>query len=29
MSEFESRPIAHVRFDESGKPIEHWLDEHL
>lgn len=23
------RPIAHVRFDESGMPIEHWLDEHL
>lgn len=21
--------IAHVRFTESGKPIEHWLDEHL
>lgn len=25
----ESRPIAHVRFDENGKPIEHWLDDHL
>ncbi len=24
-----SRPIAHVRFDEKGVPIEHWLDEHL
>ncbi|WP_020560769.1 CRISPR-associated helicase/endonuclease Cas3 [Thiofilum flexile] len=23
------RPIAHVRFDAQGKPIEHWLDEHL
>lgn len=23
------RPIAHVRFDAEGKPIEHWLDEHL
>jgi CRISPR-associated endonuclease/helicase Cas3 len=25
----ESRPIAHVRFDEHDQPIEHWLDEHL
>ncbi|HRJ94754.1 CRISPR-associated helicase Cas3' [uncultured Thiothrix sp.] len=25
----ESRPIAHVRFDANGKPIEHWLDDHL
>jgi CRISPR-associated endonuclease/helicase Cas3 len=25
----QSRPIAHVRFDEHGQPIEHWLDEHL
>lgn len=25
----ESRPIAHVRFDENNTPIEHWLDEHL
>lgn len=24
-----SCPIAHVRFDENNKPIEHWLDEHL
>ncbi|MEZ5450354.1 MAG: CRISPR-associated helicase Cas3', partial [Thiolinea sp.] len=21
--------IAHVRFDENGEPIEHWLDDHL
>lgn len=25
----ESRPIAHVRFDENGESIEHWLDDHL
>lgn len=21
--------IAHVRFDEEGNPVEHWLEEHL
>ncbi|QTR47303.1 CRISPR-associated helicase Cas3' [Thiothrix litoralis] len=25
----KSRPIAHVRFDEQGQAIEHWLDDHL
>lgn len=25
----ESRPIAHVRFDENNQPIKHWLDDHL
>ncbi|EIJ33769.1 CRISPR-associated helicase/endonuclease Cas3 [Thiothrix nivea] len=25
----ELRPLAHVRFDASNQPVEHWLDDHL
>ena len=25
----QNHPIAHVRFDNNSKPIEHWLDDHL
>ena len=25
----QNRPIAHVRFDNNSKSIEHWLDDHL
>ncbi|MEE9302513.1 MAG: CRISPR-associated endonuclease Cas3'', partial [Thiotrichaceae bacterium] len=28
-SKQNTKPIAHVRFDENDQPIEHWLEDHL